>query len=128
MVKDATALALQTMGGAFEWGRADCCTAACDVFRDLHGLDPMQPLRGQYSSAVGAYRLIRARGGWLRMADDMARGAGLLPADGWAEGRLGLCPVGRDYALVVGIEHGLWAGKGKDGMVAVRDVVAAWQR
>ena len=81
-----------------------------------------------YSSAVGAYRLIRARGGWRRMADDLARDAGLLPADGWAEGRLGLVTVGRDFALVIGIENGLWAGKGKTGMVAVRDVVAAWQR
>ena len=45
-----------------------------------------------------------------------------------AEGDLGLARVGGDLALVVGIENGLWAGKGEHGMVAVREVLRAWHR
>jgi hypothetical protein len=122
----ATALAIDLMDGPFIWGRADCCTAACDVFRALHGVDPMAPLRGQYISELSARRLIRHWGGWHAMTADLAARAGLVAVPG-AEGDLGLAKIGRDLALVIGIERGLWAGKGADGVVTTSQIVAAWR-
>ena len=61
--------------GPIVWGSSDCCTRACDVFAALHGVDPMAPLRGRYSSAAEALHMIRARGGWLRMCNDLADAA-----------------------------------------------------
>src|SRR5690606_23486075 len=40
----------------FEWGPCDCCSAACNVFASLWGVDPMAPVRG-YSGPLGAARL-----------------------------------------------------------------------
>ena len=120
-------VALRLLDGPFVWGRADCCTGACDVFAALHGVDAMAPLRGRYSTALGAHRLIRTWGGWVAMADRLAALAGLIPVAG-GEGDIGLARVGADMALVIGIERGLWAGKGAPGVVAVRQVVRAWRR
>jgi hypothetical protein len=123
----ATDLALALMDGPFVWGRADCCTAACDVFLALHGVDPMAPLRGRYRTRAGALRLIAARGGWRAMARALAAEAGLVAGQGGA-GEIGLAVVGGSHALVIGIERGLWAGKGADGVVAVRGVEVSWSR
>lgn len=126
-----TDLAFEVMDGPFVWGRSDCCTAACDVFAGLHGVDPMAPLRGRYASRFSALRLIRDWGGWLTMADRLAALAGLVAVDEFTPakaGDLGLARVGGDLALVIGIENGLWAGKGEHGVVAVREVMRAWQR
>lgn len=122
-----TDLALSMMDGPFVPGEADCCTAACDVFRVLHGVDPMEPLRGAYCTAYGARMQIARRGGWLAMCEALAGQAGLTRSAG-GEGHLGLAQIGDDYALVIGIERGLWAGKGNPGVVTVREVVASWQR
>ncbi|WP_397544909.1 DUF6950 family protein [Roseicitreum antarcticum] len=47
---------LTHMRGPFVWGASDCCTSASDVFQALHGVDPMAPLRGQYTTEAGAWR------------------------------------------------------------------------
>jgi hypothetical protein len=110
----------------FVWGVSDCCTAACDVFARLHGIDPMAPLRGRYASRAEAMALIRARGGWRAMADALAREAGLTRS-GWAVGALGLAAGREGAALVVGLPCGSWAGKIDGGYATSRKVVAAWQ-
>lgn len=112
------------MAGPFVWGRSDCCTSACDIYARLHGIDPMAPLRGRYSTARGAYRLIKAYGGWLPMFRELAAQADLTLTFDWGVGRLGLARVGEDFALVIGIEDGLWAGKVDGGMQAVSEAVA----
>ena len=62
-------LSMRIMGRSWVWGEADCCTAACDVFQALHGVDPMASLRGVYRTKIGAQRAIVARGGWMAMAE-----------------------------------------------------------
>lgn len=47
----------------FEWGAHDCALFAADAVLAQTGVDPAAPLRGRYSNAVGAGRLVRQLGG-----------------------------------------------------------------
>lgn len=103
------------MSARWKWGHADCCTAASDVFNALHGIDPMSPVRGAYDSLGGAARLIRNWGGFVSMAEQMARIAGLTVSAG-QPGDIGLSPPGtadgpERRALLICIQPGHWAAK-----------------
>ena len=120
----------EVMARPFEWGRCDCCTAACDVFARLTGVDPMAPFRGAYAGPVQAGRLMRDAGGLQAMAQEMADAHGLQPC-AWHPGALGLAHAGPRGALVlvIGLDQpGAWAGKSRGGWsVWSGDVVAAWR-
>ena len=47
----------------FVWGQRDCCLWAADAMLAITGFDPAAGLRGRYSNATGAYRLLRTIGG-----------------------------------------------------------------
>jgi hypothetical protein len=47
----------------FAWGSQDCALCACDVVQAVAGYDPALGLRGTYSDALGAARVIAAGGG-----------------------------------------------------------------
>jgi len=47
----------------FAWVGNDCCTFAAAAVLAMTGSDPMAALRGRYSTAVGAKRLITRAGG-----------------------------------------------------------------
>lgn len=113
----------------FAWGDADCCTSACDVFAGWHGLDPMAPLRGLYSTEAGAMALIREWGGWRRMTARLADLAGLRAGMGEAR-ELGLIRLGdgRGMGLAVGLGGGWWAGRIDGGVQAVEGALASWAR
>lgn len=121
------AAALDVMGRGWVWGRADCCTAACDVFARLWGVDPMGPLRGSYDSAFGAGRAIRVHGGWQAMAQGLADRAGLVASARVGALGLGVVPgaVG-GRALVIHAAPGVWLGKTMTGCATVREVEASW--
>ncbi len=115
------------MAGPFVWGTADCCTSACDVHLRLTGIDPMARYRGAYHGPRGALRLIRSQDGLPAMAAAMAA-TNDMRACGWHPGALGLAEVGRQHALVIGLDQpGWWAGKIDGGYAPVRGVVAAWR-
>lgn len=119
---------MRLMAGPFEWGRADCCTSACDVFAALHGFDPMARWRGAYAGPRGALQLIRAAGGMRAMAEGIAAEHGMR-ACCWHPGALGLALVARHLALVIGLDQpGWWAGKAHGGFTPVRGVEAAWRK
>ena len=120
------AAALEVMDRPWRWGGADCCTAACDVFAALHGIDPMLPLRGRYASRAGALRLIAAWGGWLAMGDGLAERAGLVRADHGQPGDIGIIRDARG-ALALGIctERG-WAGKNNSGLSLGLQPIRIW--
>jgi hypothetical protein len=121
------AMALAVMWREWEWGGADCCTAACDVFLRAWGVDPMAELRGTYQSESGAARAIVARGGWLAMAQGLADGAGLVRSD--RVGALGLGVVAGAFggrALVIQAAPGVWLGKTLTGCKTVNNVEASW--
>lgn len=116
------------------WGVADCCTAACDVFADLWGVDAMACLRGRYRTAIGAARQIAHLGGWQEMCDGLAEAAGLFPSDG-RPGDLGLSRGGEavgaaalgGHCLMICISAGAWAGKTESGFAMRADVEKAWR-
>ena len=116
---------LEVMDRPWQWGAADCCTAACDVFQRLHGIDPMEPLRGRYISRVGAMRLVALDGGWLAMGDKLAARSGLVDSDG-REGDIGIIRTGDQLALGICTSPGIWAAKSETGLSTVPDFVRAW--
>lgn len=117
---------VDVMAGPIVWGASDCCTAACDVFQRLHGVDPMAPLRGVYTTEAAALRLIRSRGGWLRMCRGLAVAALLAPGRGEA-GELGLLCNGGRFTLAVGLGGGWWAGRIEGGFATTQGMVESWR-
>ena len=106
----------------WKWGEADCCTSACDVFLRLHGVDPMEPLRGAYSSRTGADLLIDGGGGMEALAVSLARLAGLREGIGGA-GEIG---VGEARCFLIGTGEG-WVGKTANGFATVPRAVRSWR-
>lgn len=121
------ALCMDVMDRPWRWGAADCCTAACDVFLRMHGVDPMRSLRGRYSTRLGAMRHIMRAGGWLAMGDDLAARAGLVHVQTGQPGDIGIirdaCGV---LALGICTERG-WAGKNDTGMSLGVKEMRAWR-
>lgn len=56
-------------GLTFEWGRRDCVTLAADRYMALTGTDAIADVRGVYSSAFAAARLLRREGGMAAAID-----------------------------------------------------------
>ncbi len=115
------------MSGPFVWVARDCCTASCDAFAALHGVDPMAALRAAYTGPREARQIIAAHGGLHGLASTMAARSGLRPGVGGA-GEIGVTPAdekGR-ASLVISTGDG-WLGKGMDGMAMVREVAACWR-
>jgi len=117
---------MEVMDRPWAWGFADCCTGACDVFSRLHAIDPMQPLRGRYRSKIGAYRIIRQMGGFVTMAETLAREAGLREGAG-DPGDIGVAEHDGGLALVIAVAPGVWAGKTLTGMTTGAVAVRAWR-
>lgn len=113
-------------GQPFDWGVSDCCTRACDVLRELQGVDPMAPLRGAYQDLAGALALIRAWGGWRRMCAALAAQAGLVAGiarPGAAVGLVKGAVVG--FALAVCVPRG-WAASIDCGVVILPTALESW--
>jgi hypothetical protein len=63
----------------FAWGANDCCLFAADAVLALTGTDPAEQLRGTYSAALGAARVLEEHGGVAALAT-AALGPTLPPA------------------------------------------------
>lgn len=131
-------MAVEAMARPWDWGAADCCTSASDVFLELAGVDPMLPLRGRYRTATGAARLIRRMGGWDAMTADLADAAGLTLVEPLAArpGDIGLTPRGTalgmgGQALAICVGGGglspFWAVKSSDGIMVTACGARAWR-
>lgn len=118
------ATAIDVMDRPFEWGVADCCTSACDVFLRLHGIDPMAPLRGRYRTERGARVHIARRGGFLAMANALAAEAGLVPGAG-APGEIGVVETPDGPALAIS-DGGVWLAKSPGGVTSVATAARSW--
>lgn len=55
------------MDQPWSWGVMYCCLFGSEWVRLATGRDPLEPYRGTHDSALGARRLIAARGGLVRM-------------------------------------------------------------
>ena len=121
------AAVVEAMDREWRWGVCDCCTAACDAFAALHGIDPMAPLRGRYDTALGAARIIRAHGGPLAMAEHLAGLAGLRPGIG-LRGEVGVVSgEGLRMALALCLGPQSWAAKTARGFATVHHVERFWR-
>lgn len=114
---------MEVMGQRWKWGIADCSTAACDVFARLHGIDPLAPIRGSYSSALGARRVQGSD--WMAVCVWLAQRAGLRETEG-RTGDLALVEGERGLSLAIGVTPAMWAGKTAGGFATVRFPVMAW--
>jgi hypothetical protein len=117
--------AAAAMDHPWRWGTHDCCASACSAFATLTGVDPMAPLRGLYATAEEARDLIEAQGGWVAMAEALARQAGLNAVAGRV-GALGLAAGVWGRSLAFGVGPGLWAAKSRRGFVLLTEVERAW--
>jgi hypothetical protein len=127
MARVILAHAIEVMERPWKWGEADCCTAACDVFMRLTGIDPMASLRGVYTTRAGAVAMIRSLGGFEQMADTLAARAGLTATNG-APGDIA---VGRlldgRHVLTIGVAPGVFVGKSPSGMATVPHVTRCYR-
>ena len=110
--------AVSVMSENWAWGDRDCATAACAAFAELRGFDPMAPLRGQYSTALGCARIVRPHGSMTQCAIDVLGDQGFRISERSEVGDLGLKYIRSglfDAALVICVAPGIWAGKGYGG-------------
>ncbi|MEH7827101.1 DUF6950 family protein [Gemmobacter denitrificans] len=114
------------MAGPLVWGLSDCTAAACDVFADLHGIDPMAPLRGAYAGPGAARRIIRQAGGMLALGQALAARAGLVECHA-VPGAIGILPNARRHVAAICIEPGKWAAKTADGFAVTDGALTAWR-
>lgn len=118
---------LAVMATPWRWGERDCCASACEVFRRLHGFDPMADVRGLCGSRAEASAFVAAEGGMAAMAARRLAAAGLVEATDPRPGDLGLSaerPEG--VVLCVMVEGGKWAAKTARGFALIDGVERAW--
>jgi hypothetical protein len=111
----------------FAWGSNDCCLFAADWIRRACGVDFAEDLRGRYSSALGATRILSKFGGVLEIATTLAR-LEKIPSPIMRRGDVVAFEMQGGYAL--GICCGdVAALVGKSGLVFPKTVAAsaAWR-
>ena len=120
------AAVMRHMSGRFQWGVADCCVSACDIFRDLWGVDPMGDLRGAYGTGAEARSLISGGLTWVAM--EMARKAELEPVYSLTPGAIGVLEDRKRPSALVICTGDRWAQKSLTGVgfVAGKAVYRAW--
>jgi hypothetical protein len=126
-------LIVQRAQQPFQWGVSDCAMWAFDCVRDMTGCDPAADLRGNYSNAREAMRLLRAEGGWASVC--AARIGLAVPLPDVRDGDVVLLDSSacRDEMADVGALGVMWLGwvvaQGTHGLVQTPAAarVGAWR-
>lgn len=124
---DVMSAVIAVMARRWEWGSADCCAAACDVFAAIHGIDPMARLRGAYATRDEAEAMIARHGGLEALAASLAAEAGLRASEGRA-GDIGVSEAGAasgGRCLMICTGRG-WAAKSPTGFALLPRAARAW--
>lgn len=110
----------------FAWGSQDCALFAADCVLAVTGADPAADVRGTYSDANGAARVIRERGGLSEIAADRL-GAEISPPLA-QPGDVGLVMSGGRQCLAV-CSGDAWVAPGLDGLeyVPMNCAVTSWR-
>lgn len=108
------ALLLARLAVPFTWGVSDCAMLAFDAALAVTGRDPAADLRGTYTNALGALRILRRLGGMHGVANTR-----FGPRVDWADGQ-----DGDPVLLRAGVCTGLGAGHGALGIRWQGSVVA----
>lgn len=93
----------------FTWGRNDCCLFAADWVRLCTGSDPAAELRGKYSSALSAARILQKHGGVRGIIRTFGEPIGLHPIDGKFDQRGDLVVAETGNGESIGISIGTHA-------------------
>lgn len=110
----------------FTWGERDCCLWAADAVQAVTGVDQAADLRGTYSTAYGAARVLAQTGGLAALCTQRL-GPEVAPVAAQV-GDIGLVDEGASGALVVNV--GLhWMGQRAHGLgpVVTDKVLRAWR-
>jgi len=122
------ALLFARLSMPFAWGANDCCLFAADAVQATTGADPAAHLRGSYSTAPQAARVLATHGG-VRAIATQALGQP-LPNPALAQrGDVVCVPLdGRDTLGVVAGD-GQWCAPGEHGLVyrPMAEVQTAWK-
>lgn len=110
----------------FKWGLLDCVLLAADCMAACTGVDPAAEIRGTYSDAIGASRLVRDLGGLAAIA---AAHCGPEVAPALAQpSDIGL--VMNEGRECLAVRSGaMWFAPGASGVVALpaSQAVRAWR-
>lgn len=120
----------------FRWGGIggdDCVMFCASWIAELTGRDPVEDLRGSYSTGEGAAKLISDAGGLLALAARRIEPLGWRRTDSPRDGDVGiiiaLSGLDQDVKQIAAVRFGpLWATLGPRGVVAKKaDFIAAWR-
>jgi hypothetical protein len=119
------ALVAARMTQPFEWGRQDCCLWAADCVQATTGIDHAADVRGSYSSAAGALRVLAELGGIEAVA---ARAGEPIPPLAAGVGDIGLIVLD-DRALLAVCLGAVWLAPTARGLAAhaLPEATQAWR-
>lgn len=112
----------------FVWGLTDCFLWAADWTLAQRGLDPAEPWRGRYSTALGAKRAISRVGGYAAGGRVRMASLGFSETSDPQPGDIGLVQPPDFPIPVLAIRTRVgWACKGQAGLVtAPLPLIVAW--
>lgn len=123
----------------FAWGGVDgedCMTLCASWIRESTGIDVVPHLRGLYSDAIGAHRLIERSAGIIPLAANLLEARGFTRTDLPTDGDVGivLAPAGfagSDASIrqIAAIRFGkMWAAMGQGGVIVKpAECLVAWK-
>jgi hypothetical protein len=119
------ALVAARMTQPFEWGKQDCCLWAADCVLASTGIDHATDVRGSYSSAAGALRVLAELGGIEAVA---GRAGEPIPPLAAGVGDIGLIALD-DRALLAVCLGAVWLAPTARGLAAhpLPEATQAWR-
>lgn len=112
------------------WGENDCAAGSCAAWSDIWGRpDPMGNLRGAYSSARQAAKVISVAGGYAAMCRERFTACGLRLTRDAMPGDMIMVEQKSPFGIVLGLSLGSGAGifRGHMGRVMYRgEILEAW--
>jgi len=118
--------ALYAMCKPFKWGIRRDCSVACVAFHHLHGIDPLERCADSYNTTLGAARILKRAGGYLKWCEATFD---LPKTESTQAGDLALIESADAFgaALALCITPGEFASKTEAGMIITKaKVVGAW--
>ena len=115
----------------FEWGKDDCCLFVGDAIKAMTGLDLASTFRGQYSSALGAYKILKKQGykDVADLAEKMAARLGLKKVDiNFAKtGDIVSTEIDNQISLgIVQRDHAIFVSSAGYVFVNKSEIITAW--
>lgn len=120
----------ETAWSTFDWPEWNCCFWSAGWVHKVTGQDPAQPYRGQFSTALGAMRVVKEYGGMISLANTMLARVKWIRVEEPAFGSVIAVPHDK-MGAVIGLagKHNCFfktATPREFGVAPASDVIAAW--